>query len=109
MNRLTRLMYAGRGLHGHQFHSELRLRGWALLLKFHAFAPRAGTQREHLCLAQRLSGKRYHDHWLHNLLVSGSLLDVRQLTHGIRLSQQISNSSSTKFDVERNCLYAEGV
>jgi len=29
MNRLCRLMYAGRGLHGHQSSSELRLRGWA--------------------------------------------------------------------------------
>jgi hypothetical protein len=84
MNRLTRLMYAGRGLHGHQVHSELRLRGWALLLNFRPFAPRAGTHREHLCPAHRLSGKRYHDHWLHNLLVSGSLLGVRQFAHGIR-------------------------
>jgi hypothetical protein len=32
MNRLCRLMYAGRGLHGHQASSERRLRGWALLL-----------------------------------------------------------------------------
>ena len=84
MNRLTRLMYAGRGLHGHQVHSELRLRGWALLLNFRRFAPRAGTHREHLCPAHRLSGKRYHEHWLHNLLVSGSLLGVRQIEHGIR-------------------------
>ena len=29
MNRLCRLMYAGRGLHGHQGSSEFRLRGWA--------------------------------------------------------------------------------
>ena len=29
MNRLCRLMYASRGLHGHQSSSELRLRGWA--------------------------------------------------------------------------------
>ena len=84
MNRLCRLMYAGRGLHGHQFHSELRLRGWALLSNFRPFAPRAGTHREYQSPAHRLSGKRYHDHWLHNLLVSGSLWGVRQLKHGIR-------------------------
>src|SRR4051812_23799573 len=29
MNRLCRLMYASRGVHGHQGSSELRLRGWA--------------------------------------------------------------------------------
>jgi hypothetical protein len=32
MNRLCRLMDAGRGLHGHQSSSELRLPGWALLM-----------------------------------------------------------------------------
>ena len=36
MNRLCRLMYAGRGLHGHQVSSEWRLRGWALLENFPA-------------------------------------------------------------------------
>jgi hypothetical protein len=40
MNRLCRLMYAGRGLHGHQGSSELRLRGWALLQNFRPYAPR---------------------------------------------------------------------
>ena len=38
MNRLCRLMYAGRGLHGHQGSSEFRLRGWALLLNFRPYA-----------------------------------------------------------------------
>ena len=44
MNRLTRLLYAGRGLHGHQPASTRRLRGWALL---HKLSP--------LCTAQRNS------------------------------------------------------
>ncbi|MFM9962026.1 MAG: hypothetical protein ACKV2Q_12465 [Planctomycetaceae bacterium] len=34
MSRLYRLMDAGRGLHCHQCHSELRLRDWALLWNF---------------------------------------------------------------------------
>ena len=84
MNRLRRLMSAGRGLHGHQFHSELRLRGWSWRLNFRPFAPRSGTHRQHHCPAHRLSGKHDHDHGLHNLLVSGSLLGDRQLKHGIR-------------------------
>lgn len=42
MNRLTRFLYAGRGLHGHQITSELRLRGWALLQNFRPYAPRSG-------------------------------------------------------------------
>src|SRR4051794_41855820 len=39
MNRLCRLMYAGRGLHGHQGSSEGRVGGWAVLQKIPAEAP----------------------------------------------------------------------
>lgn len=80
MNRLTRLMYAGRGLHGHQRSSTLRLRGWALLHNFRPFAPRSGRSRDHTCPAHRLSGKQYHEHWLHNLQVSASLAGRRTRT-----------------------------
>jgi hypothetical protein len=84
MNRLTRLLYAGRGLHGHQVSSERRLRGWALLLNFRPFAPRSNRPREHASPAHRLNGKRYHAHWLHNLCVSTSLLGFRNLAPAIR-------------------------
>lgn len=73
MNRLTRLLYAGRGLHGHQPSSHRRLRGWALLHNFRPFAPRSGRHRQYDSPAHRLNGKRYHDHWLHNLQASASL------------------------------------
>jgi hypothetical protein len=73
MNRLTRLLYAGRGLHGHQRTSELRLRGWALLLNFRPFAPRSGQKRAYQSPAHRLNQKQYHPHWLHNLQVCSSL------------------------------------
>lgn len=73
MNRLTRFLYAGRGLHGHQASSERRLRGWALLQNFCPFAPRSGKSREYQSPAHRLNQKRYHEHWLHNLQISASL------------------------------------
>lgn len=73
MNRLTRLMYAGRGLHGHQYASTCRLRGWALLLNFRPFATRSGRCRVYDSPAHRLSRIRYHENWLHNLQVSASL------------------------------------
>lgn len=73
MNRLTRFLYAGRGLHGHQRCSERRLRGWALLHNFRPFAPRSGQSREYQSPAHRLNQKQYHPHWLHNLQVSASL------------------------------------
>ena len=84
MNRLCRLLYAGRGLHGHQRSSELRLRGWALLFNFRPFAPRSNQPRPYESPAHRLNGKRYHQHWLHNLLASTSLMGFRNLTPAIR-------------------------
>lgn len=84
MNRLHRLMYAGRGLHGNQSSSERRLRGWALLLNFRPFAPRSNHPREYHSPAHRLNGRRYHEHWLHNLTASTSLMGFRQLTPAIR-------------------------
>lgn len=73
MNHLYRVLYAHRGLHGHQRSSERRLRGWALLHNFCPYAPRAGPPRQFQSAAHRLNGKRYHDDWLQNLLISASL------------------------------------
>jgi hypothetical protein len=84
MNRLCRLMYAGRGLHGHQGSSESRLRGWALLENFRPYAPRGKCPRAFESPAHRLNGKRYHEHWLHNLMVSTSLMGFRNPKPAIR-------------------------
>lgn len=77
MNRLTRFLYAGRGLHGHQVSCARRLRGWALLQNFRPFAPRSGTTRGYQSPAHRLNQKQYHEHWLHNLQVCASLAGGR--------------------------------
>jgi hypothetical protein len=84
MNRLCRLMYAGRGLHGHQGSSELRLRGWALLQNFRPYAPRGKTPRAFDSPAHGLNGRRYHEHWLHNLMASTSLMGFRNPIPAIR-------------------------
>ena len=84
MNRLCRLMSAGRGLHGHQSSSEFRLRGWALLLNFRPYAPRGKNPRAFESPAHRLNGKHYHEHWLHNLMVSTSLMGFRNPKPAIR-------------------------
>ena len=83
MNRLCRLMYASRGLHGHQARPS-RLRGWALLLNFRPYAPRGNQPRTHDSPAHRLNGKRYHEHWLHNLMASTSLMGFRNRQPAIR-------------------------
>ncbi len=84
MNRLCRLMYANRGVHGHQGSSELRLRGWALLLNYRPYAPRSNRHRLYDSPAHRLNGRRYHDHWLHNLMASTSLMGFRNRVPAIR-------------------------
>ena len=84
MNRLCRLMYAGRGLHGHQGSSESRLRGWALLQNFRPYAPRCKRPRAFESPAHRLNGRLYHEHWLHNLMASTSLMGFRSPKPAIR-------------------------
>ena len=90
MNRLCRLMSASRGLHGHQSSSKLQLRGWALLLNFRPHAPRRNQPRTHDSPVHRLNGKRYHEHWLHNLMASTSLMGFRNHKPAIRSSQKLS-------------------
>jgi hypothetical protein len=84
MNRLCRLMYAGRGMHGHQVNSERRLRGWALLQNFRPYAPRGKVPRTFESPAHRLNGKRYHEHWLHDLMASTSLMGFKNQIPAIR-------------------------
>lgn len=74
MNRMTRFLYAGRGLHGHQQACERRLRGWALLQNFRPFAPRSNVKREYDSPATRINQRQDHAHWLHRLQISTSLL-----------------------------------
>ena len=80
-NMLDRLM---RGMDRHLFDTvyfhggfeaaELSIRGWALVQNF---APQHPCTVElnggALSRAERLNGKRYHDSWLQNLLISASL------------------------------------
>lgn len=80
MNRLTRYLYAGRGLHGHQVNSEHRLRDWAILNNFRPFAYPSGSTRNFQSPAHRLNRRQYHQHWLHNLQVSSSCLGFRHPT-----------------------------
>jgi hypothetical protein len=80
MNGLTRFLYHGRGLHGHQQTSELRLRGWSLLQNFRPFAPRGTRPREYHSPAHRLNQHAYDPHWLHNLQLSCSMMGYKRCT-----------------------------
>ena len=77
MNRLCRLLYAGRGLHGHQHSSGWHLRGWGLLLNFRPYAPRSDQRRNSANPAHRSRGRRHHEHWFHDLMAATSLLGLK--------------------------------
>ena len=74
MQGMDRHLFATRYFHGSIQAAELNIRGWALINNFATQNP--ATVRKHHGLkspAEQLNGRRYHECWLQNLLISGSL------------------------------------
>lgn len=91
MNLLDRTVSWGRRLHGDLSSARFRLRGWALLLNFRPFSVRhqlrhRGQPVEWRSAAHRLNGEPYvyHENWLHQLYVSGSMAGWRRQIQAIR-------------------------
>ena len=78
MRSMNRYFDAGQHLHGSPQAGERHCRAWALLHNFRPWGPEA--RRDNGCgsPAERLNQHRYHDNWLHNLLVSASLAGFRR-------------------------------
>jgi hypothetical protein len=65
-------------LHGGDAATQWHSRAWALLYNFTPWSPQAQRANDgYRCPAERLNRHRYHDNWLHNLLVSASLAGYR--------------------------------
>jgi len=79
MQGMNRHLYNTRYFHGSRETAERNIRGWALIKNF---APQNPTAvKKHAGLqspAEQLNGKRYHDCWLQNLLISASLGGFRR-------------------------------
>jgi hypothetical protein len=58
--------------HGHLMTAEFRVRAWALIHNFRPYCPRSDAAKTFISPAHQLNGFVYHDHWLHNLLISTS-------------------------------------
>ena len=74
MQRMDRHLFSTQYFHGYLSEAELSIRGWALIQNFAPSNPQ--TVKKHngyLSPAERLNRFRYHDNWLHNLLISASL------------------------------------
>jgi len=65
-------------LHGSTYATGLHVRAWALLHNFTPWGPEAQRANGWRSPAERLNQHRYHDNWLHNLLVSASLTGHRR-------------------------------
>ncbi|MDM8524747.1 hypothetical protein QUF80_15370 [Desulfococcaceae bacterium HSG8] len=79
MRRLDRHLFNTQYFHGVMLSAELGIRGWALILNFAPSNPYTVKKYDGLqSPAERLNGFRYHDNWLHNLLISASLGGFRE-------------------------------
>jgi hypothetical protein len=79
MRSMNRYYDDGQHLHGSPEAGERHCRAWALLHNFRPWNP--ATARANggwRSPAERVNKHRYHDNWLHNLLVSASLAGFRR-------------------------------
>jgi hypothetical protein len=75
MNYQDRTLYAMQYMHGTKDSARLYVRAMALVWNFHPYAPqtRAKYDGKRNSPFEGLNGFRYHDNWLHNLLIASSL------------------------------------
>ena len=73
MDHMDRRFYNAHYFHGHLMTAEYAVRAEALLVNFLPYCPRAAVAAHYRSPAHKLNGFVYHDHWLHNLLISASM------------------------------------
>jgi hypothetical protein len=79
MRAMNRYYDDGQHLHGSEEACARHVRAWALLYNFRPWHPTIAQDNDgYESPAERLNQHRYHDDWLPNLLVSGSLAGYRR-------------------------------
>ncbi len=74
MNHQDRLLYTMQYFHGDKKSARLYLRSMALVWNFHPYGARTRSNcSERMSPFTDLNGFRYHDNWLHNLLIASSM------------------------------------
>lgn len=76
MEPLARWLFSSRYFHGHWAAAERQVRAWALFHNFGPYCPRARLEQPFTSPVHQLTGRVYHENWLHNLLVATSLAGV---------------------------------
>ena len=86
MNMLDRYLYQMRYFKGHRKTANLKIRAWAMLYNFTPFSQRVQKQKNKLKKSSRFEEFNefvYHNNWLENMLVAGSMNGFKQ-SHTIR-------------------------
>ncbi|CAA9317416.1 hypothetical protein AVDCRST_MAG94-1287 [uncultured Leptolyngbya sp.] len=79
MNYQDRLLYTMQYFHGSEAAARLYLRALVLIWNFHPYGKRTtATALERCSPFKDLNGFEYHDNWLRNLLIAGSMNGYRQ-------------------------------
>ena len=82
-NHQDRLLYTMQYFHGDKESAKLYLRSMALVWNFHPYRARTLSGcRERMSPFTDLNGFRYHDNWLHNLLIASSMNGRQTLQSG---------------------------
>lgn len=77
MQRMDRHLFSTKYFHGTMKSANLSIRAWALIQNFAPLNPWTVKQKGHVSSFERINGFRYHENWLQNLLISGSLGGLR--------------------------------
>jgi hypothetical protein len=78
MNDLDRYLYQTRYFHGHLASAQQKIRAWAMLYNFKPFEKRTVTKMNKKCRFEELNGFTYHQNWLQNMLIAGSMNGFRK-------------------------------
>lgn len=83
MNHQDRLLYTMQYFHGDKESARLYLRSMALVWNFHPYGARTRSScPERMSPFTELNGFRYHDNWLHNLLIASSMNGRKTFQNG---------------------------
>ena len=77
MQHMDRHLFSTKYFHGTMKSANLSIRAWALIQNFAPLNPWTVKQKGHVSPFERINGFRYHENWLQNLLISGSLGGLR--------------------------------
>jgi hypothetical protein len=79
MQRMDLHLFSSKYFHGTMKSANLSIRAWALSQNFAPLNPWTVGQKGYVSSFEKVDEFKYHENWLHNLLISGSLGGLRKV------------------------------